>query len=51
MISAEREVRRVRHEVKQRRLTVNNVTFITPQMLRGLPRRRGACGIHEPGVR
>jgi NADPH-dependent ferric siderophore reductase len=34
MNSPEREIRRVRHEVKQRRLIVDKVTAITPKMLR-----------------
>jgi NADPH-dependent ferric siderophore reductase len=34
MNSPQREIRRVRHEVKQRRLTVDKITAITPKMLR-----------------
>jgi len=34
MNSPQREIRRVRHEVKRRRLTVDKITGITPKMLR-----------------
>jgi NADPH-dependent ferric siderophore reductase len=34
MTSPQREIRRVRHEIKQRRLTVEKITVITPKMLR-----------------
>jgi len=34
MNSPQREIRRVRHEIKQRRLTVEKITTITPRMLR-----------------
>ena len=34
MNSPQREIRRVRHEIKQRRLTVEKVSAITPKMLR-----------------
>ena len=34
MTDSSREIRRVRHEIKQRRLTVEKITAITPKMLR-----------------
>jgi NADPH-dependent ferric siderophore reductase len=34
MTDSPREIRRVRHEIKQRRLTVEKITAITPKMLR-----------------
>ena len=34
MNSPQREIRRVRHEVKRRQLKVDRITAITPKMLR-----------------
>ena len=34
MTNPQREIRRVRHEIKQRRLSVDKITAITPKMLR-----------------